>query len=175
MEFKQTETYKNLQKAFSGESKAHLKYQFYQKKLTNLNEKYATILDEIIHNEKEHGEIWFKLLHDDKMPDNEANLLDAIAGETYEATELYTSMGDTAKKEGFKEIAETFYKIAEIENHHSKIFKQIKKEISGDLFDNEEYCQWKCLNCGYIMEGFNAPDKCPVCKHPQKYITKMVE
>lgn len=169
---KNSETYKNLQKAFSGEAKAHLKYQYYQKKLTNLNEKYQTVLDEIIHNEKEHGKIWFKVLHDGEIPENEANLIDAIAGETYEATEMYISMAETAKKEEYIALADLFYKVASIEQHHANRFKEIKKELTGDLFDSNEACTWKCLNCGYILTGFNAPYKCPVCEHLKKYFTK---
>ena len=172
MKFEETKTYENLQKALTGEATAHLKYQFYQKQLSEFNKGYDNILNEIIHNEKEHGKIWFKILHNNTIPDNETNLLDAITGETYEANEMYIGFGKIAEEEGYKDIADLFNKVASIEKHHSQIFHKIKTEISTDIYDSIEQTDWKCLNCGYRVTGFNAPNNCPVCKHPQKYFTK---
>ena len=163
-----TQTKENLQKALTGEALAHLKYQFYQKKLSEFNKSYDNILSEIIHNEKEHGEIWFKLLHDGEIPANETNLLDAIAGETKEATELYINYGKTAHEEGLIEISKLFYEIASIEAHHSEIFTKIKEEITAKNYYTTQ-TTWKCLNCGYELKDTTAPSECPVCKHPQKY------
>ena len=176
MDFDKSETKKNLQVALQGEALAHLKYQWYKKQLTETSKKYENILDEIIHNEKEHGKIWFKLLHDNKMPDNNTNIGDAISGERMECHKLYTSFGRTARTEGYNEIADLFFRIAEIECHHAETFKEIAEEINTDLFHADKVTsQWKCLNCGFIVYGTDAPLKCPVCDHPQKYFTKEEE
>ena len=174
MKFEETETYKNLQKALQGEALAHLKYQWYKSQLSDFNKGYDNILDEIIHNEKEHGKIWFKTLHDG-MPNNNENLLDAIAGETYEATEMYIDFGNTANREGFTDIAKLFLMVANIEKHHAEKFKGIQEEINNDLFKGNEDTVWKCLNCGHIVKRKEAPVECPVCNHPQKYFTKKEE
>ena len=171
-----TETEENLMNALEGEALAHLKYQFYRSKLVDFNKGYETILDEIIHNEKEHGKLWFKLLHGGEVPDNLNNLIDAIAGETYEYREMYVGFGDTAHEEGFDEIAELFYQIAEIEGEHADIFDKIKTEITkeDEYYKSFEDCdKWKCLNCGHIVEGYSAPLECPICNHPQKYFKEI--
>ena len=173
-EFEKSKTYENLQKALTGEAIAHTKYQLYKSKLSDFNKGYDNILSEIIHNEKEHFEIWFKLLHNDVVPDNETNLLDAMKGEANECHNLYIEFGRTARTEGYDEIADLFFKVARIECKHRETFKQIKTEISDSKFyeDEKETTEWKCLNCGYQLDGFNAPKECSVCKHPQKYFTK---
>jgi len=174
MDFEKSQTKQNLEKALQGEALAHLKYQWYKKRLTNINEKYANILDEIIHNEKEHGEIWFKKLHNGLMPNTEESLIDAITGERQECHDKYIKMGKTARTEGYNEIADLFFNIAQIECHHTETFKDIQEEIQeGNLFEQpNDTSQWKCLNCGHITEGQKPPKECPVCKHPQKYFTK---
>lgn len=174
-ELDNTQTKKNLETALQGEALAHLKYQFYRSKLVDFNKGYEIILDEIIHNEKEHGKIWFKKLHGGTVPDNELNLLDAIEGETYEYRKMYTSFGDVATEEGFTEIAELFYQIAEIEGRHSEVFSGILNEIKNEekYYESLDICKWKCLNCGHIVIGKEAPKECPICNHPQKYFVKL--
>lgn len=170
-----TQTKENLQKALQGEALAHLKYQFYKSKLVDFNKSYENVLDEIIHNEKEHGKIWFKLLHDGSVPDNETNLIDAIEGETYEYREMYTTFGDVAHEEGFDEIADLFYSVAEIEGNHADKFDGILLDIrkKEGYYKSVDESKWKCLNCGFVFDGKNAPTVCPVCKHPQKYFTRL--
>lgn len=177
MDLKGSKTEENLMKALQGEALAHLKYQFYKSKLVDVNKGYEHILDEIIHNEKEHGKIWFKTLHDGAVPDNITNLIDAIEGETYEANVMYKEFGDTAIEEGFKDIGELFHSVADIEAEHSHTFEVMKYEVSksDDLLYksvNDEDTIWKCLNCGHIVKGKSAPLECPVCKHPMKYFVK---
>ena len=84
-EIKGTRTEENLKTALQGEALAHLKYQFYKSKIGNFSKDFEDKLDEIVHNEKEHGKIWFKLLHDGQIPENTVNLLDAMLGEKYES------------------------------------------------------------------------------------------
>lgn len=174
--FDESETKKNLEKALQGEALAHLKYQFYRSKLIELNKKYEPLLDEIIHNEKEHGKIWFKKLHEDTIPNNNVNLLDAIQGETYEYEVMYKEFGDVAMEEGYLEIANLFYEVAEIERNHSEEFQNILTEIKEEeklWKSSSEETLWKCLNCGHIHKGTDAPSTCPVCNHPQKYFTQI--
>ena len=99
MDFKESKTYKNLEKAFEGEAKAHLKYQFYKSKIANTSKELENLLDEIIHNEKEHGKIWFKLLHNGEVPTDEENLQDAITGELMEYKEMYPNFAKIAYEE----------------------------------------------------------------------------
>lgn len=173
MNLKGTATEKNLQKALEGEALAHLKYQFYRSKIGNLSKDYEDRLDEIVHNEKEHGKIWFKLLHDGQVPENEENLLDAIKGETEEHENMYPEFGRIAREEGFEEIAELFEEVAKIEGKHAKEFSEMLKNIENEnIFEDENEIQFKCLNCGYVHTGNKAPEQCPVCKHPQKYFVR---
>lgn len=175
MKFEESETIKNLHEAVNGEAVAHLKYQFYKSKLMDYSKKYETIFDEIIHNEKEHGKIWFKQLNNGEIPSNEINLLDAILGESYECSKKYVKYGKIAKEEGFLDISNLFYSIAKIECNHAEVFKKIKEEIENeDIFESDmETTQWKCLNCGHIVEGYSAPLECPICNHPQKYFKEI--
>jgi len=171
---KNSETYKNLQTALQGEALAFLKYQFYQKKLSEYSKEYSNLLDEVIHNEKEHAEIWFKQLHNNTIPDNVENLIDAINGETLEHLELYPMFAETAYLEGYDDIGFLFENIAIIEGNHSKQFQNIKNNIENEnSFKSDTEIYWKCLNCGHILKSKDAPVECPVCKHPSKYFIKL--
>lgn len=176
MDFEESETKKNLKTALQGEALAHLKYQFYKSKISELSKEYENIFNEILHNEKEHGKIWFKLLYGNEIPDNLTNLLDAIEGETYEYSIMYQEFGDIALEEGYEDIAKLFYGVAEIEKHHSETFTNMYNglNVSNGLFASENYStEWKCLNCGHIVINENAPTECPICKHPQKFFKKL--
>ena len=171
MELKGTKTEKNLQKALQGEALAHLKYQWYKSQLGNLSKEYEKILDEIVHNEKEHGKIWFKALHNGSMPNDLDNLLDSYEGEKLEHLEMYPHFSRVAEEEGFKDISRLFYQIGLIEGYHMEQFQQLREHL-GDVHKSSEEVVWKCLNCGYKVKGEDAPDVCPVCNHPRKYFTK---
>lgn len=173
MKFEESETYKNLEKALQGEALAHLKYQFYRSKLAKSSKGIEKHLDEIVHNEKEHGKIWFKLLHGGEVPDDITNLKDAIKGELNEHKEMYPHFAEVAFKEGFDEIGELFNYVSAIEGEHADSFCEILINIENEqLFKDEEEWDWICLNCGFIHEGTSAPEICPVCKHPQKYFVR---
>lgn len=172
---KGTKTEKNLQKALEGEALAHLKYQFYKSKISNYSKEYEQILDEIIHNEKEHGKIWFKQLHDGEVPSDVENLLDAYLGEKYEHLEMYPNFSCVAEEEGFYEISKLFYQIAKIEGYHMQEFEQMKNNMkTGKGFKSNDEVTWKCLNCGYQYDGVESLDECPVCKHPRKHFMKIL-
>ena len=165
-----TKTEKNLMEAFSGESQARNKYTFYASKARKDGYvQIAKIFEETAANEKEHAEIWFKLLHDG-IPSTEENLKDAAAGENYEWTDMYARMAKEAREEGFDEIAETMEGVLEIEKSHEERYNALLSNIEdGTVFDKSEETLWECLNCGHLHRGKSAPEICPVCKHARSY------
>ena len=170
-ELKGTKTEANLQTAFAGESQARNKYTYYASKAKK--DGYVQIgklFEETANNEKEHAKIWFKLLHGGEMPDTAANLLDAAEGENYEWTDMYAGFAVTAREEGFDEIAELFEKVGAIEKMHEERYRQLLANVQGGLvFSRDNDMMWECSNCGHVVVGKQAPDLCPVCKHPKSY------
>ena len=175
-EIKGTKTEQNLNAAFAGESQARVKYQFYASKAKKEGyEQISAIFQETSDNEKEHAKIWYKLLHDG-VADTMTNLKDAAAGENYEYTDMYKKFAEEAREEGFNEIAELFEKVGEIEKHHEERYLKLVKNIEeGLVFKGDGVTVWKCRNCGYIHIGDSAPEKCPVCDHPQSYFEIQAE
>lgn len=171
MDFKNSQTYKNLQTAFAGESQAYTKYQYYasQAKKDGYGQ-IQNIFEETAHNEKEHAKIWFKLLHGRQMQDTAENLIDAISGEHYEASEMYIDFYKTANQEGYQDIADLFYQVAKIEKAHCKRYQVLLENVrKNNIFHKNDSINWICSNCGYQYIGKNAPSQCPVCKHSQGY------
>ena len=174
MELKGSKTEKNLLIAFAGESQARNKYTYYASKAKKEGyEQIAELFLETAENEKEHAKIWFKLLHDG-VPSTVENLKDAAAGENYEYTEMYAEMAKVAKEEGFDDIAEKFLQVAAIEKHHEERYLALLERLNTQtIFIDEDVVVWKCRNCGHIHVGKNAPEKCPVCDHPQSYFERV--
>lgn len=170
MNLKGTKTEANLMAAFAGESQARNKYTFYASKAKK--EGYVQIgnlFAETAANEKEHAEIWFKLLHDG-IGDTAANLKDAAEGENYEWTDMYDSFAKTAEEEGFPELAQKFRLVGEIERHHEERYRALLRNVeTAKVFEKSEVKVWECRNCGHIVVGTKAPDVCPTCNHPQSY------
>ncbi len=169
-ELKGTRTEENLKTAFAGESQARNKYTYYASKAKK--EGYVQIgklFEETANNEKEHAKIWFKLLHDG-MPNTAASLLDAAEGERYEWTDMYAQFAKEAKEEGFDEIAFLFEEVGKIEKAHEERYRKLLANIEGGLvFSKDGEAVWECSNCGHIVIGKQAPEKCPVCEHPKAY------
>ena len=168
---KGTQTEKNLEIAFSGESQARNKYTYYASQAKKEGyEQIAAIFLETADNEKEHAKLWFKQLHGGSVPDTIANLKDAAEGEKYEWTEMYSEMAKTARAEGFNEIAELFDGVARIEKEHEERYLALLKNIEdGAVFERDSVTVWKCRNCGHLHIGKEAPELCPVGKHPRSY------
>ena len=168
---KGTKTEKNLMEAFAGESQARNKYSYYASQAKKDGYvQIAALFEETANNEKEHAKIWFKLLHDGKVPTTEINLADAAAGENYEWTDMYDRMAKEAAEEGFNEIAALFRGVAKIEKEHEERYRKLLANIEGGLvFSRDEEMIWQCSNCGHIVIGKKAPELCPVCKHPRDY------
>lgn len=170
MDLKGSRTEKNLWTAFAGESQARNKYTFYaEQALKDGFVQIANIFTETANNEKEHAEIWFKLLHDG-IPTTAANLLDGIAGEHYEWTEMYAEFARVAKEEGFNRIAFLFENVGKIEKEHEARYQALLDNVNNNkVFKKDEKSVWICLNCGYIHYGESAPKVCPVCDEKQEY------
>ena len=176
MELKGSKTEQNLMTAFAGESQARNKYTYYASEAKKAGYTViADIFEETAGNEKEHAKIWFKLLHDGKVPDTATNLIDAAAGENYEWTEMYAEFAKTAKEEGFDHIAYLFEAVGKIEREHEERYRAILEQLNTDtIFVSEEVQIWICTNCGHIHTGKKAPEMCPVCQHPKAYFQKKV-
>lgn len=176
-DLKGTKTEQNLLEAFAGESMARNKYTFYASKAKKDGYvQISKIFEETAANEKEHAEIWFKYLHEGKMPGTEANLKDAAGGENYEWTDMYDRMAADARAEGFDEIAEKFEQVGAIEKHHEERYRKLLKNIEDKVvFSRDGDCIWQCSNCGHIVIGKQAPEICPVCAHPQSYFQLLAE
>ena len=167
---KGTKTEANLMAAFSGESQARNKYTYYASKARKDGfEQIADFFAQTADNEKEHAKIWFKLLHDG-MPDTAANLLDAAEGENYEWTDMYAQFAKDAQAEGFSQIADLFLGVAAIEKEHEERYRKLLENIKTQtVFAKDAQTTWQCANCGHIHTGNGAPEKCPVCDHPQAF------
>ncbi len=176
MELKGSKTEQNLMTAFAGESQARNKYTYYASEAKKAGYTLiADIFEETAGNEKEHAKIWFKLLHDGKVPDTATNLLDAAAVENYEWTEMYAEFGQTAKEEGFDHIAYLFEAVGKIEKEHEERYRAVLEKLNAEtIFISEEVQVWICTNCGHIHVGKKAPEMCPVCQHPKAYFQKKV-
>ncbi len=164
-----TQTEKNLEAAFAGESQARNKYTYFASKAKKEGyEQIAALFLKTADNEKEHAKMWFKELNG--IGDTAANLLEAANGENYEWTDMYDGFAKTADEEGFHELAEKFRMVAAIEKHHEERYRALLHNVEvQEVFKKSEVKVWECRNCGHIVVGTNAPELCPVCAHPQSY------
>ena len=172
MELKGSKTEKNLMTAFAGESQARNKYTFYASKAKKEGyEQIAAIFEETANNEKEHAKLWFKALHDGSVPSTLENLKDAANGENYEWTDMYKEFSETAKEEGFLDIAILFSMVGDIEKEHEERYLKLISRVEDNMvFESEEETIWICRNCGHVYRGKDALKVCPVCKHPESYM-----
>ncbi len=171
MELKGSKTEANLRAAFAGESQASIKYTYFASKARKEGyEQIADIFMETSGNEREHAKIWFKQLNGGDIKDTISNLKEAADGENYETNVMYKDFAETAKAEGFDQIANLFKMVGDIEAHHEERYKALLANIqNGAVFSKDKVYIWKCRNCGHIHVGKEAPKICPVCKHPQSF------
>lgn len=167
--YKGTQTEKNLQEAFSGESQARNKYTYFASVAKKEGyEQMAALFLKTAENEKEHAKMWFKELAG--LGDTKENLAAAAEGENYEWTDMYEGFAKTAEEEGFPELAAKFRAVAAIEKHHEERYRALLKNIeTAQVFEKSEVKVWECRNCGHLVVGTKAPLVCPVCNHPQSY------
>lgn len=170
-DFRESNTFRNLQAAFDGETKASTKYAIYGRKAKEEGyEQIGNIFNETSGNEREHAEIWLKLIKGGEVPSTLENLKDSYAGENYEWTTMYIGFAQEARREGYPEIAELFEGVASIERHHDSRYRKLANNIVNDtVFCKNNNVLWVCLNCGNLYYGDCAPDPCPVCGYPQGY------
>lgn len=168
-DLKGTKTEKNLKEAFAGESQARNKYTYFASVAKKEGyEQIAALFLETADNEKEHAKIWLKKLMG--IGNTLENLKAAASGENDEWTGMYPRMAAEAREEGFEGIARLFEGVAAIEKEHEERYKQLLMNLEeGKVFKKDGKVYWKCRNCGYIHEGLEAPEGCPVCAHPKAY------
>ena len=164
-----TQTEKNLEAAFAGESQARNKYTYFASRAKKEGfEQIAALFLETAENEKEHAKLWFKELNG--INDTAQNLADEAAGENYEWTDMYEGFAKTAEEEGFTELAIKFRMVAAIEKRHEERYRALLKNVeTAEVFKRSEVKVWECRNCGHIVVGTSAPEICPVCAHPKAY------
>ncbi|MDR1868314.1 MAG: rubrerythrin family protein [Treponema sp.] len=183
-----TKTEKNLMSAFVGESQARNRYTFYAS--TARKEGFiqiAEVFAETAEQEKEHAKRFFRLLDGGEVKIEQVfaassigttfeNLIIAVGDEEYEWKECYPAFAKTAEAEGFPAIAAVFRAIAVAEQQHAARFEALKKNIdSNKVFKKDDIVRWRCINCGYVHEGTEAPQVCPACSHPQAYFEILAE
>ena len=166
-----TQTLENLKAAFAGESQARNKYDYFASKAKKDGyEQIAAIFTETALNEKEHAKMWYKELHGGAVEDTVVNLEAAADGENYEWTDMYKGFAETARAEGFDELAEKFEEVAKIEKSHEERYRKLLSNVKDKkVFSRDGDMIWVCRNCGHIVVGKEAPEVCPVCAHPQAY------
>ena len=164
-----TQTEKNLEAAFAGESQARNKYTYFASVAKKEGyEQISALFLKTADNEKEHAKMWFKEL--EGIGNTAENLVEAANGENYEWTDMYAGFAETAEKEGFPELAEKFRLVAAIEKHHEERYRALLHNVeTAAVFAKSEVKVWECRNCGHLVIGTNAPDVCPTCAHPQSY------
>ncbi len=185
---KGTQTEKNLLTAFAGESQARNRYSYFASKAKK--EGYvqiAFIFEETANQEKEHAKRFFKLLEGGeveftgsfpagKIGSTLENLQAAAAGEQYENTAMYPGFAQTAREEGFQEIALIFEAVAVAEKYHESRYTSLAANLKNDrVFQRETQVVWRCRNCGYTKEGKEAPAQCTACAHPQAHFELLDE
>ena len=179
---------KNLLAAFAGESQARNRYTYFASAAKKEGlEQIANIFTETAENEKEHAKVFFKYLEGGDLEltvtypagvikDTKSNLEAAAAGENHEWVSLYQDFAKTAKDEGYLDVAHSFEQIAKVERFHESRYRKLINNLSqGEVFKKKSPVKWHCLNCGYVVEGDQAPQQCPACKHPVAYYEVLAE
>ena len=164
-----TQTYKNLEAAFAGESMARNKYTYFASKAKKEGyEQISALFLKTADNEKEHAKLWLKELKG--IGDTAENLGHAAEGENYEWTDMYAGFAETAEKEGFPELAAKFRLVAAIEKSHEERYRALLKNVeTAEVFKKSSVKVWECRNCGHLVVGEAAPEVCPTCDHPRAY------
>lgn len=182
MSIKDTKTEQNLLKAFAGESQAKNRYTYFARQaIKDGYQQISELFMETAIQEEMHAKLFFKYLEGGVVEITASypagviattleNLKAAAAGEKEEWSEIYTSFEDTAKAEGFDEVATTFRMVARVEAEHEKRYTKLAENIENSkVYEKDDKVKWMCRKCGYVHEGSKAPAVCPACKHPQEY------
>jgi len=188
MSLKGSQTEKNLITAFAGESQARNRYTYAagQARKEGLVQ-IALIFEETANQEREHAKRFFKFLEGGEAQVNAAfpagvigstaeNLKAAAAGEHCEWSSMYPGFAKVARQEGFETVAKVFEAISVAEKQHEKRYNGLLANVEGGtVFKKSKPVVWRCLNCGYLHEGSEAPGACPACAHPQAHFELLAE
>ncbi len=174
MQLDGSKTLENLKTAFAGESQARTKYTIYGEIARKEGyEQIGDIFDRTAANEKAHAELWLSIMSEGIPANTQKALENAAGGEHYEWTDMYASFAETARKEGFDNIAVLFDMVGAIERDHEARYRKFIELLSqGKVFTEDGEAVWICRNCGHIHHGKSAPQICPVCKKPQSYFER---
>jgi len=188
MDLKGSQTEKNLLAAFAGESQARNRYSFFASAARKEGyEQISAIFSETAENEREHAKLFFDQLKGGLVEikasypagstgATKTNLAAAASGEKLEWGTIYPDFARTADKEGFGIVAHTFREVGKVEAYHERRFLKLLANVEKNVvFLRDAPVMWKCRNCGYVMEGKEAPEKCPACAHPRSYYEIWVE
>jgi rubrerythrin len=188
MSLKGTKTEKNILTAFAGESQARNRYTYFAKQARKDGYvQISDIFEETANQEKEHAKRLFKLLEGGEVEisgsfpagvigTTRENLIEAAGGENYEWTRMYPGFAETAREEGFNEIAAIFDAITVAEKQHEKRYNDLRANIeNGNVFRKDKQIVWRCRNCGYLHTGEEAPENCPACAHPKAHFEVLGE
>lgn len=164
-----SKTEENLKTAFSGESQARNKYDYFAKVARKEGYHYiARIFEENALNEMQHAKDEFKLLSG--IGETKANLKAAIDGESYENKDMYPTFAKEAEEEGNHEAAKLFRQISKVEERHEARYRKLLEMVEkGTVYKRDKEISWKCSKCGYIHKGTEPPEQCPSCKHAREY------
>jgi len=182
MELKGSRTERNLLAAFAGESQARTRYTFFASVARKEGfEQISAIFTETADNEKEHAQLFFEHLKGGLVEitasypagvigSTAENLLAAAEGEKLEWGTLYPNSAEIAEEEGFVDVARTFRMVAKVEAYHERRYRRLLTNVEqSKVFKKDTPVMWKCRNCGYVFEGKEVPEKCPVCAHLRSY------
>lgn len=185
---KGSETEKNLLKSFAGESQARNRYTYFASKARKDGyRQIAEIFEETANQEREHAKRFFSFLEGGGLEIQATypagvvgttleNLEASAAGEHEEHTELYPAFAKTAREEGYEAVAMLYESVCVAEAGHEKRYRKLADNVrAGTVFKKDAAVWWRCMNCGYLYEGTEAPEMCPACAHPQAHFELLGE
>src|SRR4030067_36295 len=179
---KGSKTEKNLITSFAGESQARNRYTYFASKAREEGlVQIAMIFEATANQEREHAKRFFKQLEGGDAEVSAAfpagvigptadNLKAAAAGENYEWTSMYPGFAKIAREEGFGTAAAPWEAHSIAARQHEKRYNDLQANVrAGKVFKKDKKVVWRCINCGYLYEGTEAPKACPACAPPQAY------
>jgi len=171
---KGTKTEANLRAAFSGESQARNRYNYYSDMAKSEgHDEIANFFEDTARNELAHAKTWYKLLHGNVLPNTKESLAEAIKGEKFENTEMYPAFAEIAREEGFDSIAVLFEGIARIEKRHEEQCIALLESLNtGTAPQDDQAADTSCLNCGHEFKADDTVDECPICGHSWAYFMR---
>jgi rubrerythrin len=185
---KGTRTEKNLMAAFAGESQTFNRYSYFAEAARKEGyEQIANIFLDTANNERAHAWAFYQYLEGGGIEitatypsgpaaDTRRNLEAAVAGENAAWTLRYEDFASTAGEENFPEIASTFEHIAVAEKFQEGRFRRLMVNLEkNEVFKKNASVKWHCTNCGYVLEGKEAPRHCPACHSPQAFYEVLAE